>query len=70
MYARGWRPRLKAGAFSLGAPQTREKSLRLLTKLIGGRRDKAARQLHALKQHWTGKLRRVKEMFEQMKDNT
>jgi hypothetical protein len=56
MYARGWRPRLKAGAFSLGAPQTREKSLRLLTKLMEVGRDKSARQLHALKQHWTGKL--------------
>lgn len=31
----------------------------------------AARQLHALRQHYTGKLRLadVKEMFEQMRDN-
>jgi hypothetical protein len=31
----------------------------------------AARQLHALRQHYTGKLRLsdVKEMFEQMKDH-
>jgi hypothetical protein len=32
----------------------------------------AARQLHALKQHYTGKLRLsdVREMFEQMRDHS
>jgi hypothetical protein len=35
------------------------------------RDETAARQLHALKQHYTGKLRlfEVKEMFLQMKDH-
>jgi hypothetical protein len=45
--------------------------VRQVHALLAGRVDEiAARQLHALKQHYEGKLRLsgVKQMFEQMRD--